>query len=136
MAYHATRAFNENTGQHQNDGDTYSPGLLRKRDHGKLTCDDMGIAEIRNRASLRLNPIAHRIGSDGLPQMVFDLLPHAPRQRSVESERADERLEVIRNHADLPDGGVPASRPPMASENCCQTARRSASARSPRRVNA
>jgi hypothetical protein len=37
----------------------------------------MRIAEIRNRAPLRLAPIASRIGSDGSAQMVFHLLPHA-----------------------------------------------------------
>ena len=46
-------------------------------------------------------------------------------------------LRHFRRSCDLssPCGRLPARRPPMAAENCCQTARRSASARSPRRVN-
>jgi hypothetical protein len=44
---------------------------------------------------LRLDPITHRISTDGLPQMVFDLLPHALRQRPIETERARKRFEIL-----------------------------------------
>jgi hypothetical protein len=41
----------------------------------------MRIAEIRDRAPLCLEPIAARIGRDGLPQMVFNFLLHASRRK-------------------------------------------------------
>jgi len=54
----------------------------QKRFNGRLrhvwhADDGFRLAEIRNRAPLRLAPIASRIGSDGSAQMVFHLLPHA-----------------------------------------------------------
>ena len=126
----------EDTGKRQNDGNPNSPRLLRKREDGELSCDDMRLPEIRDRAPLRFQPVTDRIGGDGLPQMVLDFLPHASRERAIETERAGKRVEIVGNHAGFLDGGVPARRLPMASENCRQTARCPASARSPRLVNA
>src|SRR5205823_12249397 len=127
---------NKDTGDQQNDRRACSLGLLRKRDDSELNCNGVRFTEIRNRALLRFEPAARRISVDGLPQMVFDLLPHALRQRPIETEGGRERFEIVGNHAGLLRGRVPARRLPMASENCCQTARRSVRARSPCRVNA
>src|ERR1051326_1760971 len=125
----------EGAGYDHNDGDAGSPGPLHERDHGKLSRDDVGIAEIPNRATLGGGSVAHRIRGDGLPQVILDLLSHTPRERWVETQSGPEPLQISGDHAGLLPGRAPVSRPPMASENCCQTTRRCASARSPRLVN-
>ena len=68
---------------------------------------------------------------DRFPKMVLDFLPHAARQRPIEIEFARQPFEIVLIMPGSRAAGVPASRPPIASENCFQTARRSANARLP-----
>src|SRR6185295_13050195 len=100
-----------------------------------LGCDGQRIAELRHRTPLGLQAVGHRIALDGLPQMVFDLLYDLARERRIEIERACEATQVLPHHAGLLPVRLPLNRLPIASENCSHTARRSASACSPRRVS-
>src|ERR1043166_7528436 len=125
----------EGAGDDDDHGDAGSPGPLHERDHGELSRYDVGIAEIRNRATLGGEPVARRIRGDGRAQVILALRSPTAREPGVETQRSPEPLQISGDHAGLLPGRAPASIPPIASENCCQTARRCASARSPRRVN-
>src|SRR5205085_5655049 len=106
-----------------------------ERDWSKLKGKGAGLAETRDRVPLGLDAVANGSRRDGFVQVVFDLLHDAARQRAVKAQRAGELFEIGIDHAGFPEG-APLSRPAMASENCRQTARLSASARLPCRVSA
>jgi hypothetical protein len=57
----------------------------------------VGVAEIGNGAPFRIRPLAARISRDGLSQVIFDLLPHAPRQGSIKTQLAREQLSIFRD---------------------------------------
>jgi hypothetical protein len=109
--------------------------MFGEGDHGELSSDGASVAEIRDGALLRRNHVPGRVGADGFPEMVFDFLLHASRKRAIETEFTPQPFEIVGYHAGFSRGRDPPSRPPIASENCFQTARRSTSARFPVRVS-
>src|SRR6266581_4026385 len=122
-----------------------SPHLAGRALHHRVPCetgfhgdehggDEVRIAEIRDGALLGLQSAALWICGDGFPEVIFDLSAYASRKRWVEIELPRQPFYVLRDHAGFLWGRLPLNRPPMASENCSQTARRSTSARWPRRV--
>ena len=136
-AYHATRAFrNEDAGDSQKDADAQSSRPFRKCNDGELGGKGLRVAASGDCVLCGPVPIRTWISRHSFTQMIFDFHADAVRERAIETEHATAPVELLRNHAGLPRGPAPARSPPIASENRCQTARRSISARAPRRVSA
>ena len=125
----------KDTGDHQNRGNGRSPAVSGEGNHGELRGDGARVAKICDGALLHRYQVPGRVGADGFPQMVFDFLLHASSKRAIETELAPQPFKIVDYHAGFSRGRVPPSRPPIAAENCFQTARRSTSARFPDRVS-
>ena len=112
-------------------GDAGSSALPCQGDNDEFGSYGADITEICDHLPLRFAVIPCRVGGNGFAQMVLDFFQYTAGQRSIEIELARQLFEIILDHAGFSRGRLPASRPAIASENCFQTACRSASARLP-----